>query len=177
MRFHENARPNALLDVWSFLQRTCSDGFLAAREDRRLVGYALFVPSLRAVQRRAVVSGAAFTWALRAVLGHYDMRPGRLVRTLQNKVYFLAHGRRFRTCGDAQLLNIAVDPSRQGHGIARRLIDAGLQGLRAARVPEVRLEVRPANAPAIALYRKTGWREVGRTRDLEGEWIVMVANP
>jgi len=52
-----------------------------------------------------------------------------------------------------------------------------LKAMRDLRVPEVRLEVRPWNAPAIALYRNTGWREVGRTRDLEGEWIVMVANP
>jgi len=105
------------------------------------------------------------------------MQPGRLLRTLQNKVFFLFHGQRFRTKGDAQLLNIAVDPSAQGRGIAKQLVAAGLEALRELHVPEVRLEVRPSNLSAIALYQRTGWREVGRTRDLEGEWIVMVANP
>ena len=159
------------------MQRTTGDGFLAAREDGRLVGYALFVPSLRAVQRRAVLSGAALRWALRALTGQYDMRLRGLLRTFQNKVFFLFHGQRFRTAGDAQLLNIAVDPNAQGRGIARCLIDAGLKAMRAMQISEVRLEVRPWNAPALALYRSTGWREAGRTRDLEGEWIVMVATP
>jgi len=177
VRFIENARPNALLDVWSFLQRTWGAGFLAARDDGRLVGYALFVPSLRAVQRSAVFSGAVFKWIARGVSGQYDMRPGRLTRTLRNKLYFLFQGHRFRTHGDAQLLNVAVEPEAQGRGIAKGLINVGLQALHALKVPEVRLEVRPSNAAAIALYFKTGWREVGRTRDLEGEWIVMVANP
>ncbi|MBV8689168.1 MAG: hypothetical protein JOZ59_03570, partial [Candidatus Eremiobacteraeota bacterium] len=71
------------------MQRTVGDGFLAAREEGRLVGYALFVPSLRAVQRRAALSGEVFKWAARAIRGHYDLRPGRLLRTLQNKVFFL----------------------------------------------------------------------------------------
>jgi len=163
--------------VWTFLQRTAGEGFLAAREDGRLLGYAIFVPSLRAIQRRAFFSGEAFKWALHAVSGRYDLRPGRLLRGLQNKVFFLFQGQRFRTRGDAQLLNIAVDPDVQGRGIAKRLVDAGLSAMRALNVPEVRLEVRPSNRSAIALYRKTGWREVGRTRDLEGEWIVMVTTP
>ena len=49
--------------------------------------------------------------------------------------------------------------------------------MREMRVLEVRLEVRPWNAGAVHVYRKTGWREAGRTRDVEGEWLVMVANP
>ncbi len=132
---------------------------------------------MRAIQRRAFFSGEVFKWALRALRGEYDLRPGRLLRTLQNKVFFLFHKHRFRTQGDAQLLNIAVDPDAQGRGVGKQLVTAGLNAMRALNVPEVRLEVRPWNVSAIALYQKTGWREVGRTRDLDGEWIVMVANP
>ncbi|MBV8726205.1 MAG: GNAT family N-acetyltransferase [Candidatus Eremiobacteraeota bacterium] len=163
--------------MWSFLQKTAGEGFLAAREDGRLLGYALFVPSLRAVQRRAFLSGTAFRWALRALTGQYDMQLRGLLRTFQNKVFFLFQGQRYRTRGDAQLLNVAVDPDAQGRGIAKQLLDAGMKAMRALQIPEVRLEVRPWNTAAVALYRNTGWREVGRTRDLEGEWIVMVANP
>jgi len=163
--------------VWTFLQRVAGEGFLAAREEGRLVGYALFVPSLRAVQRRALLSGEIFKWAARALRGHYDLRPARMLRVLRNKIFFVSQGQRFRTRGDAQLLNIAVDPDAQGRGVAKQLIDAGLTVMRRLNVAEVRLEVRPWNEAAIALYWKTGWREVGRTRDLDGEWIVMVANP
>jgi ribosomal protein S18 acetylase RimI-like enzyme len=73
-------------------------------------------------------------------------------------------------------LNVAVDPDLQGRGVATALVQAGLAAMRDLGVTEVRLEVRPWNRGALRLYEKTGWREVGRTRDLEGEWIVMVAS-
>jgi ribosomal protein S18 acetylase RimI-like enzyme len=92
-------------------------------------------------------------------------------------VLFVRSGGRFRSKGDAQLLNIAVLPEYQAKGIATALVRAGLEAMRELGVPEVRLEVRSWNESAVRLYNKTGWHEVGRTRDLEGEWVVMVANP
>ncbi len=150
---------------------------LAARQDGRLVGYAIFVESLSAIQARAVRSGEVIKWLIHALTGRYQFKVGALLRTLGNKAKFLFAGQKFRTKGDAQLLNIAVDPSVQGKGIAKKLVAAGLSRMRAARVAEVRLEVRPWNDSAVRVYESTGWREVGRTRDLGGEWIVMVANP
>ncbi len=132
--------------------------------------------SLSALQRRALLTGAALRWSWSA-LRSGDFHLGALWRILQNKTLFVLQGRRYRSNGDAQLLNIAVAPAAQGRGIARELTLAGLDAMRGMHVPEVRLEVRDWNAPAIALYKRTGWREVGRTRDLEGEWLVMVANP
>jgi len=159
------------------LARAQPDGFLAAREDGRLVGYAIFVKSLSAIQARALRSGVVVKWLVRAVTGRYEFRISAKFRTLRNKAKFLFTGQKFRTQGDAQLLNVAVDPSMQGKGIAKKLVVAGLSAMRAARVREVRLEVRPWNVSAVRVYKATGWHEVGRTRDLEGEWIVMVANP
>ncbi|MDQ6826069.1 MAG: GNAT family N-acetyltransferase [Candidatus Eremiobacteraeota bacterium] len=168
---------NALLDVWSFLALIEPYGFLVAREDGRLVGYAIFVQSLSRVQREAVRSGQVFKWLMHALMGRYKFRIDKKLRTLRNKAKFLVAGQRFRTRGDAQLLNIAVEPGLQGKGIAKQLVRVGLSVMRSVRVSEVRLEVRPWNVPAVRVYESTGWREVGRTRDLEGEWIVMVANP
>jgi ribosomal protein S18 acetylase RimI-like enzyme len=150
---------------------------LAAREDGRLTGYAIFVPSLKRVQRAAVFRGAIFRWAIAALRGGFGLRFSAIPRVLLNKLFFMRSGGRYRDRGDAQLLNIAVDPAAQGRGIARELVRAGLSAMRALGVPEVRLEVRPWNAAALRLYQKTGWRETGRTRDLEGEWVVMTANP
>lgn len=152
------------------------DGFIGAYEDGRLRGYAIFVPSLKAVQRRAILSGEVLKWSWNTIR-RGDLRWKHLLGIARNKMLFVRGGQRFRTKGDAQLLNVAVDPAAQGRGIAQRLVTAGMQAMRERSVPEVRLEVRPWNAPAVHVYRKLGWREAGRTRDLEGEWLVMVANP
>lgn len=165
------------MDVWSFIRDIEPRGFLGAYVDGKLAGYAIFVPSLNRVQREAIRTGAVVRWALAALRGGFGLRLSAVPRILANKVLFVRSGGRFRTKGDAQLLNIAVAARYQGQGIATALVQAGLRAMREMRVPEVRLEVRPWNAGAVHLYQKTGWREAGRTRDMEGEWLVMVANP
>lgn len=150
---------------------------MGAREDGRLVGYAIFTSSLKRVQLKAVLRGAIFRWIVAALRGRFGIRLSAVPRILANKAMFVQSGRRYRSDGDAQLLNIAVDPAVQGRGIASGLVRAGLRFLQEQGVPEVRLEVRPWNTAALRVYRKTGWYEVGRTRDLEGEWVVMVAKP
>jgi ribosomal protein S18 acetylase RimI-like enzyme len=114
---------------------------------------------------------------LAALRGRFGLRFSAIPRIIANKVLFVRSGGRFRSKGDAQLLNVAVLPAQQGKGIATALVHAGLDAMRQLGAPEVRLEVRPWNESAVRLYCKTGWREAGRTRDLEGEWLVMVANP
>ncbi len=141
------------------------------------MGYAIFIPSLKRLQSRAVLRGAAFRWAVSALRGGFGLRVAAMPRLLLNKMMFAASSARFRHRGDAQLLNIAVEPDMQGRGIARELVLQGLRAMRELGVPEVRLEVRPWNAGALKLYEQTGWRAVGRTRDLQGEWVVMTANP
>jgi ribosomal protein S18 acetylase RimI-like enzyme len=165
------------MDVWAFIREIEPRGFLAARENGVLVGYAIFVPSLKRVQREAIRRGAALRWMLSALRGGFALRFSAVWRVLLNKVLFLGSSGRYRTIGDAQLLNIAVDPRAQGRGIATELVREGLRVMAGIGVPEIRLEVRPWNAGAVRLYEKTGWREVGRTKDLEGEWVVMTARP
>lgn len=164
------------MDVWQFLYGVAPHGFIAARDDGRLVGYAIFVPSLKEVQRRAILSGAVFRWSWNT-LRRGELRWSSIARIVRNKALFISGGQRFRNKGDAQLLNVAVDPGAQGQGLAKQLVLSGMESMRTAGVPEIRLEVRPWNNSAVTVYEKTGWREVGRTRDLEGEWLVMVANP
>lgn len=165
------------MDVWSFIREIEPRGFLGAHLDGRLVGYAIFVSSLKRVQREAIRTGAVFRWALAAIRGGFGLRLAAIPRIVANKALFVRSGGRYRSKGDAQLLNVAVVPEQQGKGIATALVLAGLQAMREMGVAEVRLEVRPGNENAVRVYRKTGWREAGRTRDMEGEWLVMVANP
>jgi ribosomal protein S18 acetylase RimI-like enzyme len=176
-RYREDARPTSFVNVWAFVREVEPNGFLAAREDGALVGYAIFVSSLKRIQREAIRRGAVVRWVFAALRGGFALRFSALWRVLLNKIMFVKYSGSFRTRGDAQLLNIAVDPQVQGRGVATALVLAGLDVMRQARVPEVRLEVRPWNSRAVKLYERTGWREAGRTRDLEGEWLVMTAKP
>jgi len=183
--FHDNVRlvygdrprPDAMRDVWTFVRATDPSGFLAARIANDVVGYAIFVRSVSALRRRAIASGIIFVWAWRAITGRYGIHWVALFRLLWNKTLFVGGSRRFRTSGDAQLLNIAVARAAQGKGVAKALVRAGLAYLARCQVGEVRLEVRPDNLPALAAYRENGFVERGRTRDAGGEWIVMTAQP
>lgn len=60
------------------------------------------------------------------------------------------------------ILNVAVSLDHRGCGIGRALLTELEQRLRQQGVTEVLLEVRPSNAPAIALYTSLGFVQVGR---------------
>jgi ribosomal-protein-alanine N-acetyltransferase len=83
----------------------------------------------------------------------------------------LFQGRAERACGfvlsrrvldEAEILTIALDPSLRGRGHARPLLRRHLDALATRGVRHVHLEVDEANAPALALYRRLGFRESGR---------------
>jgi ribosomal-protein-alanine N-acetyltransferase len=61
------------------------------------------------------------------------------------------------------IMNVAVDPGDRRNGIANALMTELLERIDD---PEARLtlEVRPSNAPAIALYGRFGFRTVGTRR-------------
>lgn len=64
--------------------------------------------------------------------------------------------------GWADMMNIAVDPEYRGKGIARQLISELICKLKQNDVSCLTLEVRASNIPAIGLYEKIGFSEVGR---------------
>jgi ribosomal-protein-alanine N-acetyltransferase len=63
---------------------------------------------------------------------------------------------------EAEILSIAVTASRQGRGLARRLLDLHLRRLAGRGVRTLFLEVDEDNTPARRLYARAGFREVGR---------------
>ncbi len=67
----------------------------------------------------------------------------------------------WRTPDQFHILNVAVDPGHRRCGIGRDLLAEALAEARRGGMPEVTLEVRPGNAPARAMYRSFGFREVG----------------
>jgi [ribosomal protein S18]-alanine N-acetyltransferase len=63
---------------------------------------------------------------------------------------------------EAEILSVAVAPARRRKGVARKLLDLHLRQLAGLGMRVVFLEVDENNAAARRLYRRAGFREVGR---------------
>ena len=61
--------------------------------------------------------------------------------------------------------NVAVAPDSRRMGVGRALIAALLERAAQLELAFVTLEVRPSNAPAVALYRGFGFEEAGRRKN------------
>lgn len=64
--------------------------------------------------------------------------------------------------GEADMMNVAVSPDFRRQGVAEALLCELERGLKENGVYSLTLEVRVSNAPAIALYHKLGYAQVGR---------------
>ena len=64
--------------------------------------------------------------------------------------------------GESDMMNVAVHPDYRRQGIAEELILQLISVLRENGNHCLSLEVRVSNAPAIALYEKLGFAQVGR---------------
>ena len=65
------------------------------------------------------------------------------------------------TIDETDVMNVAVHPDWRRQGIAEQLIENLIEELKERGSHALMLEVRASNAPAIALYEKMGFRQVG----------------
>ena len=65
------------------------------------------------------------------------------------------------TIDGTDVMNVAVHPDWRRQGIAEQLIENLIEELKERGSHALMLEVRASNAPAIALYGKMGFRQVG----------------
>jgi ribosomal-protein-alanine N-acetyltransferase len=63
---------------------------------------------------------------------------------------------------EAEILSVAIAPSRRGRGFSRPLLDVHLRSLAGLGARAVFLEVDEHNEPALQLYSGAGFHEVGR---------------
>jgi ribosomal-protein-alanine N-acetyltransferase len=67
----------------------------------------------------------------------------------------------FPAVDELHLLNITVSPKLRQLGLGSRMM-AAIEGVAAQQqMPRIILEVRPSNTPAIALYQKLGYEQIG----------------
>lgn len=62
---------------------------------------------------------------------------------------------------EASITNVAVDPSCRKRGVGESLVTAAKQAVQEANAQKVFLEVRVSNEPAISLYKKAGFENLG----------------
>ncbi len=63
---------------------------------------------------------------------------------------------------EAEILSVAVEPKARGRGLAGELLRHHLSRVAARGIARIFLEVGEDNTPALRLYRKAGFREVGK---------------
>ena len=65
---------------------------------------------------------------------------------------------------EAHLLDVAVAPGLQGRGLGRALLDRIGARAKEQGMDSILLEVRPSNERALEVYRRYGYREIGRRK-------------
>ena len=73
----------------------------------------------------------------------------------------VAYGGMTFVLDEGSITNIATHPDFRGRGIGHLVVRALLAKARERGITSVFLEVRPSNAPALALYRSEGFFDVG----------------
>ena len=66
---------------------------------------------------------------------------------------------------ETDMMNVAVHPDYRRKGIAEALVNALVENLQKMGSHCLTLEVRASNVPAIALYEKLGFSEIGRRKN------------
>lgn len=66
--------------------------------------------------------------------------------------------------GEAHLLNLSVSAARQRQGIGSALLREAMRIAREKKTHHIFLEVRPSNAPALALYAAFSFRRIAERR-------------
>jgi [ribosomal protein S18]-alanine N-acetyltransferase len=87
-----------------------------------------------------------------AVLAHAASLKGRFAGFILSR----------KAADEAEILSVAVDRTRRRCGLGHGLLNLHLRRLAGAGIRAVFLEVDEGNEPALRLYRRAGFRQVGR---------------
>jgi ribosomal-protein-alanine N-acetyltransferase len=66
---------------------------------------------------------------------------------------------------EGEILTVAVARAHRREGLGRELMDAVMRQLHSDRASHLLLEVDETNVPALTLYRRLGFREVGKRKN------------
>jgi ribosomal protein S18 acetylase RimI-like enzyme len=133
-------------------------------------------PALRALRLRALADAPdAFGSTLEEARGYPDDDWRELASGADGPVFVAVQDDRWvgmvRSYPDEDdstphVAGLWVDPAARDGGVGRQLVDAFLDWARGTGATEVRLWVTETNAPALALYRATGFTRMNRHQPL-----------
>lgn len=114
-------------------------------------------------QQVAQLEQACFSdpWSLQAVTGEIT-NPLSLWFVAVEEEQVLGYIGSQSVLGEADMMNLAVCQEARGKGIGIKLVNALIDSLRQNGVYRLTLEVRVSNNPAIKLYEKLGFQQIGR---------------
>jgi tRNA threonylcarbamoyladenosine biosynthesis protein TsaB len=90
-----------------------------------------------------------------------SMRAGYDMQVLKERGVMIGYLIWMRVLHEAHLLNLALSPARQGHGLGSWMMRQFIARLKSMGINDVLLEVRPSNHRALALYRRFGFVHIG----------------
>lgn len=67
--------------------------------------------------------------------------------------------------GEAHIMNFCISPAQQKKGFGHKLMGKMIEVAIQYRAKNMLLEVRPSNVPALNLYKKAGFDEIGERKD------------
>lgn len=98
-----------------------------------------------------------------------------VVSVIENSVYeafvletdgnIVGHTITMTTCGDTDILSIAVLPSFRRMGLGKMLMENIVKSAEKHGVSDIFLEVRKSNTSAISLYEKFGFEKIGERKN------------
>ena len=113
-----------------------------------------------------------------------SLRTGDRIWGLRNGNRLIGYFVLMRVVDEMHLLNISVDPARQGQGHGAVLLRHALRLATLAGASSVLLEVRPSNVQALAIYHHFGFQRIGVRRDYypapvgrEDAWVLRLPLP
>jgi len=168
--------PRVIIDVFAIALDSEPGAFLMAEVEGKVAGYIFSPAKFSDVVRAAILRSHLLKIFGRWIIGRYGigLRPAFIA--VRNWLSIWREAREEQHHAEARILSIAVSPQHQGLGIGTGLTRLGLEYLRECGEKTVRLEVRPDNLCAIHVYEKLGFQAKGRTKDTQGEWLIMLCD-
>ena len=109
----------------------------------------------------AVIEGRSITppWSEQGFLDALSQETQMLVAEEAGQV--LGYVNMYISFEEGEITNVAVDPQARGRHVADALMRRTIEEAKKRGVERIILEVRAGNVPAIALYHKCGFQEIG----------------
>lgn len=98
-------------------------------------------------------------WSKKVIAGCFDL-PNHFLWGIQSKSELVGYIICHLVLDEAHLLNIAIEPSSQGLGLAKKLISFAEKELASLGTRTMYLEVRTSNKKATSVYQKLGYQKI-----------------